>query len=432
MQPAQRRSCSRVGRFVLSLAVAVLVGAGHAHAQAPDASTADGEWPQFMGPQRNGISSETGLLVTWPAGGPRVSWRVSGGVGMSGIAVRAGRAVTLVQREGRQWLVGLDANNGQTLWQADLAPAYQNAMGNGPRATPCIAGGKVFALTGEGVLAAVDLRDGRRLWSVATLKELGGQEAEYGMASSPLVAGNVVIVTVGAERGTVAAFDVGSGQLRWTAGQGPAGYSSPVLRRFAAGQQVVAFCGRAALGLDPTRGTVLWQYPFDTNYDCNIALPIEIQGRIFLSAGEDHGSALLDVRPAGDGFEVQPVWESLGSDSVLRSEWQTPLYADGYLYGMDNVGGAGPITHLTCIDAATGERKWQQARFGKGNLIAADGKLFLTTMKGELIVARMSSERYEELGRMTVLGSTRQAPALAGRRLYVRDERDIVCIDVAR
>ena len=129
---------------------------------------------------------------------------------------------------------------------------------------------------------------------------------------------------------------------------------------------------------------------------------------------------------------MREVWTSQGVKSVLRNEWQTSLLIDGFLYGMDNVGGAGPITHLTCINAATGERMWQQARFGKGNLIAAEGKLFISTMKGELVIVQASPEKYIELGRSTVLDATRQAPALADGLLYLRDDKEIVCLDVRR
>jgi outer membrane protein assembly factor BamB len=196
--------------------------------------------------------------------------------------------------------------------------------------------------------------------------------------------------------------------------------------------QVVTFTGNSALGLDHDTGKVLWRYPYETNYECNIATPLAIKDHLFLSAGENHGSVLLALKSQGDKFAVNPVWESQGPSSVMRNEWQTSLLLDGYLYGMDNVGGAGPITHLTCIKAATGERMWQQLRFGKGNLIAADGKLFITTMKGELVVVRASPERFEELSRATLVGSTRQAPALAQGRLFLRDDKEIVCVDVRK
>lgn len=391
---------------------------------------ASGEWPQILGPSRNGVSSETNLLDEWPAKGPKEIWRVHGGIGMSGFAISRGRLITLVQKEGRQFAVALDAATGKSGWERDLAPQYRNSMGDGPRATPTISGDQVFVFTGEGILAALNFTDGKIQWSHQVLKEHSGKEADYGMACSPLVVDGRVIVTVGAPTATVVAYETKSGKQAWTAGEDVAGYSSPALLKVGGREQIVVYTGGSVLGLAPKSGTVLWRYPFETNYECNIATPLAIDGHVFISSGENHGSALLKLAPKGDAFEVEEVWTSLGPKSVMRNEWQTSILLDGYLYGMDNVGGAGPITHLTCINAATGERAWQELRFGKGNLIGADGKLFISTMKGELVLVRATPKAYQEIGRSTVLGSTRQAPALAGGRLYLRDDKEIVCLDV--
>ncbi len=196
--------------------------------------------------------------------------------------------------------------------------------------------------------------------------------------------------------------------------------------------QIVAFTGNAAVGLDPKTGRSLWRFPFTTDYDCNIATPLAYKGQVFISAAENHGCALLALQPSGDGFEVNETWTSFGSSSVMRNEWQTSVLVKGHLYGLDNVGSAGPVTHLSCVDIATGKRLWRKTRFGKSNLIAADGKLFFTTMQGELVIVRATPKAYEELGRAKVIGATRQAPALAGGRLYLRDDREIVCVDVRR
>jgi outer membrane protein assembly factor BamB len=210
----------------------------------------------------------------------------------------------------------------------------------------------------------------------------------------------------------------------------PAGYSSPVALKVGDREQIAVLHGMGAFGLDPQKGDELWSYPYLTDFNCNIATPLAVDGGIFLSAGENHGSVLLALKPHGSKFDVAEVWTSQGPKSVLRNEWQTSILLDGFLYGFDNVGGAGPISHLTCINARTGERQWQQLRFGKGNLIAADGKLFISTIQGELVVAKANPRKYEELGRKTVIGKTRQAPALAGGLLYLRDDREIVCLDV--
>lgn len=416
-------------RFNLLLLSALLALAGNAMLFAAEP---EGEWPQFLGPNRNGISSETGLIDAWPEGGPKELWRAKGGIGMAGLGISRGKLLTMVQREGQQQLIALDAESGEPQWETDIAPAYRNQMGDGPRGTPTIAGDQVFVFTGEGILAAVQLSDGKLLWSHNVVKELKGKQADYGMACSPLVVEGQVIVTAGAPQAAVVAYDAKSGKLAWTAGDALAGYSSPALLNVGGREQIVAFTGGAVLGLEPGKGTVLWQHDFETDFGCNIATPLAYQDQVFVSAGENHGSALLALKPAGDEFKVSEVWSSLGPKSVLRNEWQTSILLGDHLYGFDNVGGAGPISHLTCVNAATGKPAWQEARFGKGNLIAAEGKLFMSTMKGELVVAVASPKQYEELGRKIVIGKTRQAPALAGGRLYLRDDKEIVCLDVRK
>jgi len=389
-------------------------------------------WPQFLGPHRNGRSDETGLLSQWPTAGPPEVWRVAGGMGMSGLVISGGRVITLVQKEGQQCALALDAVSGKRLWETPLAAAYRNGMGNGPRSTPAISGDLVVIFTGEGILKALKLADGKPVWSHDVVTELKGTVAEYGMACSPLVVDNKVVVTVGLPNAAVVAHDLQSGKLAWQSGNDPAGYSSPAVLKVGNQQQLVAFTGASVIGLVPETGTALWRYPYETNFNCNIATPVGIDGKVFISAGENHGSVLLSPTTAGPQAAVEEVWSSLGPKSVLRNEWQTSIYHDGYLYGFDNVGAAGPVTHLTCIKALTGDRVWQQLRFGKGNLIAADGKLLMTTVGGEFIMAEMSPAGYQEIGRKVVLDSTRQAPALANGLIFLRDDREIVCLNVRK
>jgi outer membrane protein assembly factor BamB len=388
------------------------------------------DWPQFLGPNRNGVSVEKNLLAQWPENGPREEWRVEGGVGNSGLAISQGKCVTLVQREGQQRLVGMNVSTGAPLWDTPIAPAFENQMGDGPRATPTIAGDRIFCFTGEGILVAASFKDGKVLWSIDLLKEFGAKMADYGMAASPLVVDGNVIVMVGAKGASVVAVDAVTGKVRWSIGDDPAGYSSPALLKLHGQEQVVAYTGSSVLGVNPRTGVLLWRFPFETDYQCNIAVPLALGDDVFISSGENHGSALLSLTKQGELFTASPKWESLGPKSVMRNEWQTSVLLDGYLYGFDNVGGAGPVTHLNCVDAKTGKRVWQEARFGKGNLIAADGKLFIVTLQGELIVAKASPKGYEELGRKEVIGQTRQAPSLSNGFLFLRDDKEVVCLDV--
>jgi len=391
-----------------------------------------GDWPGFLGPHRDGISSETGLLDTFPATGPKVNWRVSGGVGMSGLAVADGRVVTMVESGAKQQVWAIALASGKLLWKTDVAIAYRNGMGNGARATPTIAGETVVVFTGEGQLVALQAKTGAISWKQDVVTSLKGRVADYGMACSPLVIGDLVVVTPGAPRAAVAAYKLADGTKAWTAGNGPAGYSSPAVLTAGGRRQLVAFLGDQAVGLDPVKGTSLWRYPYVTDYDCNIATPLAVKGRVFLSSGENHGSVMLELKKAGNRLSPAVAWQSQGPGAVMRNEWQTSILLGGHLYGMDNVGGAGPVTHLGCLDAATGKLAWKQKRFGKGNLIAADGKLWISTLRGELVLVAASPKGFRELARAEVLGPTRQAPSLADGNLLLRDDAEILCLDIKK
>lgn len=389
------------------------------------------DWPQFLGQKRNGQSAETGLLTRWPAAGPPVLWKRALGVSMSGVAVHGLHAVTLFQDDRQQYVVCLNATDGSEIWRAALAPPFENAMGHGPRATPTISGSDVFAYSGEGILAAVNRDDGKVRWSVNVPVVLGGRPSEYGMSCSPVVHDQAVIVHAGTSTAAVAAFERQSGRLLWQAGTGAAGYASPVVMELAGKSQLLAFVGAGLLSLDPASGSLLWSHPFATDYDCNTANPVQLDAQsVLISAGENHGSVILTVQNDGGQLRPQESWSSTGRESLLRAEWQTPVLVDGHLYAFDNLGSAGPITNLVCIRLSDRRLMWKKDRFGKGNLIAADGKLFVTTMQGEVIVIKASPDAYAEMGRMTLLETTRQAPTLASGRLIVRDHREVVCVDI--
>lgn len=391
------------------------------------------DWPQFLGPQRNGISTEsTALVESFPNGTPKVVWRVAGGVGMSGIAVANGKCYTTANRDNHQVLIALDSLSGKQSWAVPLAAAYENQMGDGPRATPTINASYIFSFTGEGILTCNAQADGKQVWQRDLPKDLKTKPSDYGMSCSPLIVNNLVIVQVGASQATVIAVDATTGKTVWSAGNGRAGYSSPALLNIAGRSQIVAFAGSECLGLDPSTGNVLWQFPYVTDYECNAATPVAIGDQVFISSGENHGSVLLQITPKGAAFEVTKAWESQGTGSALRSEWQTPLVTGDLLFGFDNVGSAGPVTNLTCLDSQTGKVLWKQMRFGKSNGILADGKLLISTMDGELVLVRAQRSGFAELARAKVLGKTRQAPALSNGFAFLRDDEEIVCLDLRR
>ena len=390
------------------------------------------DWPQHLGPLRTGHSPEKGLITTWPADGLKNAWKVPGGVGMSGIAVQDSLAVTLIQKEGQQYALALDANTGETKWEIAIGPEYNNPMGNGPRAFPALTSTQAFVFSGQGILAAISLKTGKLHWKHDTIQEHQGEVADYGMAASPLVIGNVVVITTGHKNGVArAAYNVEDGKPQWqTNFPDSVAYSCPALLEVAGEKQLVVFTGTHLRGLS-LLGDPLWKYEYITPYDCNIVTPQLINGDIFISSGEDHGAVRLKITKSEADYTIQEVWSSQGRTSVMRNEWQTSILSQGHLFGFDNIGGAGPITNLHCLNAKTGEALWKMPRFGKGNAIAADGKLFISMMDGNVIIANLNQDEYQELGRQKVTRGTRQAPSLSDGLLFLRDDESIYAIDIS-
>jgi outer membrane protein assembly factor BamB len=413
-------------RLVIALATCATV-----HLAANLSVTAE-DWPQFLGDARNGTSPEVGLIDSIDAESPPVAWRVPGGVGMSAVAVSGNYAITTWNADNQQWLVALDAKTGNTIWKTPIGSRYTNSMGDGPRATPTIFAEQVFAYSGSGELLAAELKTGKLQWKSNPVKESKAKPSEYGMSSSPLVVDGRVIIYSGGVAGSIRAYEAGSGNLAWSAGSGNAGYSSPTLLTIDGSKQLVCFTASGVSGVDPTNGKEFWNYRFKTPYDCNTATPITIDGGVFISAGENHGCVLLDIERNKGEYQIKERWSSLEPKSVMRNEWQTSVVVGDYLYGFDNVGSAGPITHLSCILAKTGEPVWSETRFGKANLTLADGKLWITTMKGELVLAKATPSGYQELGRRRLFGKTRQSLTIANGHGYIRDDREVLCLKLSK
>jgi len=390
------------------------------------------DWPEFLGKHRNGTSSETSLIDAFPATGPAIRWRVPGGVGMSAIVVQGDQAVTSWNSDGKQWLVCLDTSTGKEKWKTPMGPAYKNPMGDGPRSTPSIAENKVYAYSGEGIAVAVDFKTGQLLWRKDLMQELSAKPSEYGMSCSPLVIDDRLILHAGADDAAVVALSTSDGKLLWKCGSGHSGYSSPALMDIAGTKQIVSFCGTSLIGIDPDSGKNLWNYPFETDYGCNTANPVLVDGGVFISSGENHGSVLLDIKKNNGTFAVSERWKSLDSKSVMRNEWQTSIVIGDLLYGFDNVGAAGPVSHFSCIEAKTGKAVWQKSRFGKGNLTFADGKFWLTTIEGELVIAKPGPTGLQELSRVSLVGKNRQTLSIANGFGYLRDDNEVLCIKLKK
>ena len=393
------------------IAIAALVVAG-SFAGPLAAEPGSDDWPQYRGPQRDGVSPETGLLDQWPEAGPDLVWKVPIGNGFSAVSVAQGRVITMLADGGTEYTAAFDVETGRELWRAEMGPAFMGQFGNGPRSTPTVAGDRVFALGSAGLLAALAAEDGTVKWTVSLSRDLGAIRPQWGFSTSPLVDGDLVVTEAGSGAGKqVAAFDRQTGELRWTALDGNAGYSSPLALDVHGVHQLVFVTDDQVAGLSP-KGETLWTHEFQGG----IPMPVFVApDRVFVSRLGDAGSVMLRIKPDG----AEEVWSS----NRMRNHFNTSVAFGDHIYGFDN-------TTFKCISADTGEQTWAKRGFGKGSLIVADDHLFILTERGQLVLAEADPERYTETGSVQALdGTTWTSPVLAGGRVYLRGMDEMLSFD---
>jgi outer membrane protein assembly factor BamB len=385
------------------------------------------DWPNWMGPLRNGSSPETGLLTTWPADGPRVLWKVKGGDGYSSVAVAGGKAYTLVQRDGEEQVIALDAAKGTELWKRKIAPAYKNQYGDGPRSTPAIEGGFIYAQSVTGPLVCLKADSGDIVWERNLLKEFKAKNISWGLSASPVLDGDLVLAVPGGKGASVAAFHKKTGDVVWKSGNDQAGYASPVVATVGGQKQYIFFTGDALLAVTPDMGKELWRIPWVIEYKVNICTPLLMGDQLFVSTGEHEGCALYQLAASS---APKVVWESKGKKSVMANYWANSVAHEGHLYGLS--GEFSDKIHLNCVDLKTGKLIWSRKDFGKGAITLADGHLFMTTKAGDLVLVEANPKGYQEKARVKMLGDNRTVPTIADGRMYLRDRQNILCVGVTQ
>jgi outer membrane protein assembly factor BamB len=340
------------------------------------ALAADSDWPGYRGANRDGISQETGLIKTFPAEGPKAEWRVNLGDGYSGIAISDGRIYTMFSQGDDEFVVCLDSAGGKELWRFRSDSNFVNDQGNGPRSTPTIDDGMVYTFGAHGTLYALNADTGAKVWQHDP-KELGGKEPIWGVSSSALVEGDLLILPVGGgENNAVIAFNKKTGAIVWKSQTDEPGYSSPVAANINGVRQILVFSGTQLFSLSPTDGKLFWKYPWKTNWFVNAAVPIFIpEDKVFISTAYDRGGALLRIAGSKANQTVEEVWLTKG----MKNHFNSSVYYKGYLYGFDNA-------QLKCMDVANGETKWTKGGFGKGSLMLADGQLIVLSERGLLLL----------------------------------------------
>jgi outer membrane protein assembly factor BamB len=416
-----------LGRILPGLALVPALSAPVASAQ---------DWLQWGGPDRNFTSRVSGLASSWPPEGPPEIWSRTLGEGYSGIVVEGNRLYTMYREragllefgsEDREVVVAIDARDGSTVWEHRYeAPELRRmdlTYGPGPHATPLIVGNRLFTVGAMGQFNALDKETGALLWSRNLYDEFGALW-ERGYSASPIAWNALVILPTGARGQSVVAFDQSSGEVVWKRHDFPYGPASPILIDVDGQEQLVLFMGQGPVGLDPSNGDLIWQFRHRTDYGLNISTPVwnSSDNLLFLSSGYNGGSRALRITREGNRTEVDEVWSS----SRMRIHFGTAVRVGGFVYGSS--GDFGP-SFLVAINIATGRVAWQERTFARASMIHADGKLIILDEDGTLALAVPDPEGLRILAEANVLRNNAwTAPALAGRRLFVRDRRTIKAI----
>jgi outer membrane protein assembly factor BamB len=372
------------------------------------------DWPQWRGPQRNGISAETGWLSQWPSGGPRKVWGAQLGEGWSAVSVVGNKLYTAGNTNGRDTVFCLNSETGKPVWTYGY-PCPTGDYG-GPRATPVIDGGKVYMMSRKGGVVCLNATTGKVVWGRDVARELGADEPQWGFASSPLIEGNLAIFNIG---GSGTALDKSTGRIVWKSG-GTAGYASPVAANLSGQRAILIFSEAGLVAVNPTNGQRLWDYGWQTPNGVNAADPQFAGSDVFISSNYGTGCALLRT----GGGRPSVIWQNRS----MKNHFNSSVITNGGIFGNDE-------NTLRCLDLRTGNERWNLRGMGKGGLVAADGKLIYLTERGELVISSAVPDRYHELARARVLNSNMcwTHPVLANGRIYCRShEGELVCLDVKR
>ena len=403
-------------RSTLALIVVAMAGT-HVAAQ---------DWPQFLGPGRDGRYTGPPLAESWPGGGPTQLWSRPVGAGFAGPAVAGGRVILFHRLGAREVVEALDAGTGDTVWRYDYATSYRDDFGfdEGPRSVPVVHDGRVYTFGAQGQLHAVDLETGAGVWQVDTHARYGVRKGFFGAAGSPLVEDGRVIANVGGRRGGIVAFDAATGDELWTATTHEASYSSPAAGTFGGRRLALVFTRTGLVGLDPASGEVRFENRWRSRLGAsvNAATPLVVGDRVFISASYGTGAALLRV----DGGTLAEEWS--GDDS-MTNHYATAVIHDGVLYGYHGRQEYSPS--LRAVDLRSGAVRWSEDRFGAGTVTLAGDLLVVLRESGELMLAEATPEALRPLARARILpGVVRAYPALADGRLYARNTDTLVAVDL--
>jgi len=378
------------------------------------------DWPQWRGPNRDGISKDTGLLKQWPENGPPLIWKITGaGNGYSSLAIAGGRLFTMGVRGGREYVLAFDVATGKEIWATPNGSVFKNDQGDGPRGTPTVDGNRLFALGGNGDLSCIETEAGRVVWTLNILQKFGGSNPRWGISESPLVIGEKVLVNAGGPNASLVALNKKDGSVIWKTQSDSAGYSSAMPVQVGGTTQIVFFTDLRAVGVDLKDGKFLWSYPRASNKTANVATPVVRGNRVFLSSDYGTGAGLVEIKDDGSAQEVY-------FTKQMRNHHSSSILIGDYLYGFSS-------GILTAMRFDTGAVAWRDRSVGKGSLAYADGQLYALSENGVVGLIDATPTGYVERGRFRIPQDslpTWTHPVVTGGRLYLRDQNTIYAFDV--
>jgi outer membrane protein assembly factor BamB len=387
-----------------------------------------GDWPSWRGADRSDVQTETGLLSSWPEGGPKRLWlNKDVGMGYSGPSIVDGVLFTMGARDGKTRIIAVDAASGEEKWSASVGSIFSNSWGDGPRATPTVDGDKVYAMGGNGDLVCVNRADGKEIWR-ASMTALGGKVPGWGYTESVLVDGQQVICTPGESQGTLAALDKDSGKVIWRSTEFTEGaqYSSPIVVEHAGVRQYIQLTQKKLAGVAAKDGKLLWSTAW-RGRTAVIPTPIYHDGHVFISSGYGVGCMLVKL---GDDQSASRVY---ANKAMKNHHGGVILYKD-HLYGYSD--GAGWV----CMDFKSGEMLWNDKSFNKGALAIADGKMYcVQESDGTVLLADASPDGWKERGRFTLSPQSAERsekgrvwvhPVILDGKMYLRDQQYLSCYSV--
>ena len=397
-------------------------------ASAPERASgqvAEGDWPQWRGPDRSGVSRETGLLHQWPKSGPPLVWSASDiGGGYGSIAVTGTRVFVQGMRKQQSVVTALSRDTGKPLWTHVLGRSGENDRGSGPRGTPTIDGDRLYALSETGDLHCLRVADGTVVWQLNILTNFRGQNPSWLISESPLIDGDRVIVSPGGRGAGMVALDKMTGKTVWVSKElsDEPGYSSPIAADVQGVRTLMTLTSEAGIGVRASDGKLMWRYPKAANGTANAATPVYADNKVFYASGYGTGGGLLELRASGGEIKAQEVYFTRD----MQNHHGGMVLLNGYLYGFNNA-------ILTCIEFATGKTMWRDRSVGKGSITAADGHLFILSEDNVVGLAEATPSGYREKGRFAIRDQGLPSwahPVVSGGQLYIRDQGTLARYDV--